>query len=105
MDILNQIIEKLSKEEIRNFKLFSERSAPAEERKDLKLFDYIHYAGAKFDERKAFKKLSYGPGHRNNYYRLKSRLVEDIGDSLVLLHTHKNELFELQHFTLPPNRL
>jgi hypothetical protein len=98
MDVLNQIIEKLSKEEIRNFKLFSERSAPVQERKDLKLFDYIHYAGDKFDEQKAYRKLNYSSKNRNNYYRLKSRLLEDIGDSLVLLHTHKNELYELQHF-------
>jgi len=98
MDILNQIIEKLTKEEIRNFKLFSERSAPVDERKDLLLFDYIHYAGDKFDEQKAFRKLGYTKVNRNNYYRLKSRLIENISDSLLLLHTHKNELTELQQF-------
>jgi hypothetical protein len=98
MDILNQIIEKLSKEEIRNFKLFYGRSASTEERKDLALFNYIRSSGDKFDEQKAIKKLDYNQENKNNYYRLKNRLIEDIGDSLLLLHTHKNELYELLQF-------
>ncbi len=98
MDIINQIIEKLSKEEIRNFKLFYGRSASSEDRKDLALFNYIRASGDKFDEQKAIKKLDYNLENKNNYYRLKNRLIEDIGDSLLLLHTHKNELYELLQF-------
>ena len=98
MDILNQIIEKLSKEEIRNFKLFYGRSTTADDRKDLALFNYIRSSGEKFDEQKAIKKLEYSAENKNNYYRLKNRLIEDIGDSLLLLHTHKNELYELLQF-------
>lgn len=97
MDILNQIIEKLTKEEIRNFKLFYARSSN-EERKDLLLFNYIRSSAEKFDEEKAITKLSYDQENKNNYYRLKNRLIEDIGDSLLLLHTHKNELYELLQF-------
>ena len=52
MDILNQIIEKLSKEEIRNFKLFYGRSGTSEERKDLALFNYIRSSGERFDGRR-----------------------------------------------------
>lgn len=98
MDILNQIIEKLTKEEIRNFKLFYARSTTAEERKDLLLFNYIRSSAEKFDEQKAIAKLKYDHENKNNYYRLKNRLIEDIGDSLLLLHTHKNELYELLQF-------
>jgi hypothetical protein len=98
MDILNQIIEKLSKEEIRNFKLFYGRSASPEERKDLALFNYARASGEKFSEEKAINKLEYDHENKNNYYRLKNRLIEDIGDSLLLLHTHKNELYELLQF-------
>ena len=98
MDILNQIIEKLSKEEIRNFKLFYGKSTTTEERKDLLLFNYIRSSGDKFDEPKAIGKLGYDHENKNNYYRLKNRLIEDIGDSLLLLHTHKNELYELLQF-------
>jgi len=98
MDILNQIIEKLSKEEIRNFKLFYGRSGSVTERKDLALFNYIRSSGNKFDESKAISKLEYNQEDKNSYYRLKNRLIEDIGDSLLLLHTHKNELYELLQF-------
>ena len=98
MDILNQIIEKLSKEEIRNFKLFYGRSTQSDERKDLLLFNYIKTSGERFDEQKAITKLDYNQENKNNYYRLKNRLIEDIGDSLLLLHTHKNELYELLQF-------
>lgn len=97
MDVLNQIIDKLSKEEIRNFKLFYNAAENAE-RKDLQLFNYIRNSGHKFDEEKAIRKLHYDTDNKNNYYRLKNRLIEDIGDSLTLLHTHKNELYELLQF-------
>jgi hypothetical protein len=98
MDILNQIIEKLSKEEIRNFKLFYGKTTTPEERKDLLLFNYIRSSAEKFDELKAIGKLGYDKENKNNYYRLKNRLIEDIGDSLLLLHAHKNELYELLQF-------
>ncbi len=97
MDILNQVIEKLTKEEVRNFKLFY-GYATDEQRKDLLLFNYIRSSGNKFSEDKANKKLGYDLENKNNYYRLKNRLIEDIGDSLSLLHTHKNELYELLQF-------
>ncbi|MDB5282389.1 MAG: hypothetical protein JWO06_1464, partial [Bacteroidota bacterium] len=98
MEVLNQIIDKLSKEEIRNFKLFYGSSPGTGHRKDLLLFNYIRSSGPKFDEEKAIKKLEYDSENKNNYYRLKNRLIEDIGDSLSLLHTHKNELYELLQF-------
>ena len=98
MDVLNQIIEKLSKEEIRNFKVLSAATVRPEERKDLLLFDYMRTSGVKFNEDKAVKKLDYTTGDKNSYYRIKHRLMENLGDSLVLLHTHKNELYELLQY-------
>ncbi len=97
MDILNQIIEKLTKDELRFFKFFM-GSMPASDRKDLVLVDYIRQAGSRFDEDKVIKKLKYSTSNKNSYYRLKNRVIKDIGDSLTLLHTHKNELYELQHY-------
>lgn len=98
MDILNQIIEKLNKEEVRKFKLLSAADAQGEMRKDLCLFDYIRTSGNKFDEQKALKKLAYNSGTKNSYYQLKNRLTENLGNSLVLLNTHKNELYELLQY-------
>lgn len=98
MDALNQIIEKLNKEEIRKFRIISEAGSGADERKDLLLFDYIRTSGPKFDEQKALRKLGYGEENKNRYYQLKNRLIENIGDSLVMLNTHKNELYEVFQF-------
>lgn len=95
MDILNQIVEKLNKEEIRKFRILSVANSGAEERKDLRLFDYIRGSGPKFDEQKALHKLGYADESKNRYYQLKNRLIENIGDSLVMLNTHKDELYEL----------
>jgi hypothetical protein len=98
MDVLNQVVEKLTKEEVRHFKLFYGNNHIAAHRKDLLLFNYVRVSGTKFDEEKAIRKLGYSNQDKNNYYRLKNRLIEDIGDSLLLLHTHKNELYELLQF-------
>ncbi|MCW3125989.1 MAG: hypothetical protein JWO03_1647 [Bacteroidetes bacterium] len=95
MDILNQIVEKLNKEEIRKFRILSTNTAAPDERKDLILFDYIRNSGVKFDEKKALRKLGYSDGIKNSYYQLKNRLIENIGDSLVMLNTHKDELYEI----------
>jgi hypothetical protein len=97
MDILNQIVEKLTKDELRFFKFF-QGAAPGDDRKDLVLVDYVRHAGAKFSEEKIIQKLKYSATDKNTYYRLKNRVIQDIGDSLALLHTHKNELYELLHY-------
>lgn len=96
MDILNQIVEKLTKDELRFFKFYL-GAIPGDDRKDLMLIDYVRQSGSKFDEGKIIRKLQYNEKDKNSYYRLKNRLIQDIGDSLTLLHTHKNELYELQH--------
>ncbi len=97
MDILNQVVEKLTKDELRFFKFF-QGAAPGQTRKDLLLVDYIRQAGGKFSEEKIIKKLNYSQQDKNSYYRLKNRVIQDIGDSLAVLHTHKNELYELLHY-------
>ena len=98
MNVLNQVIEKLNKEEIRKYKTLSLTGGEQDQRKDLILFDYIRSSGSKFEEQKALKKLGYADEPKNRYYQLKNRLIENIGDSLVLLNTHKNELYELHQY-------
>lgn len=97
MDILNQVVEKLTKDELRFFKFF-QGTAGGNDRKDLILVDYVRKAGSKFSEEKIIRKLKYDAVDKNSYYRLKNRVIQDIGDSLALLHTHKNELYELLHY-------
>lgn len=98
MDILNSVIHLMSKEELRNFKLFALRSHDTEDRKDLQLFDYIRKSGDRFNEYRIVKKLYGGSSHKNTYYRLRNRLLTEINKSISLLHWEKDETVIALHF-------
>ena len=95
MDILNQIVEVLNKEEIRFYKLFALRQQGNSERKDLFLLDALRKNPDASDE-KIFRKL-YPDGDKNAYYRLRNRLLEDINRSLMLQHYEDEELMMIFH--------
>ena len=95
MDILNQIVEVLNKEEIRFYKLFALRQQGNSERKDLFLLDALRKNPDASDE-KIFRKL-YPDGDKNAYYRLRNRLLEDINRSLMLQHYEDEELLMIFH--------
>ncbi len=90
MNILPEVIGNMNKEEIRNFKLFINRTEKATERKDEVLFDFIRKQFPDYDEDKILKKL-YDTDDKNALYRLKNRLFEDIGKSLTLHYYDANE--------------
>lgn len=96
MDVLNQIVNILSKDEVRFFKLFAHRQQSNDERKDLLLFDLIRKSGVETADDKLHKKL-YGEGDKNSFYRLKNRLIEDINKSLSLQHYSDSELLFIYH--------
>ncbi len=99
IDFLQQYIQSLTKEEIRAYKLFALRSNDNEERKDILLFD-LYKKSKNIDDEKFFKKL-YEGSDKNAYYRLKNRLQEDIGTSLLLLYAEKKDTSELfKHLSL-----
>jgi hypothetical protein len=83
MNILPKVIGNMTKEEIRNFKLFLNRTEKATVRKDEQLFDFIRKQFPEYDESKILKRL-YESDDKNALYRLKNRLFEDIGKSLTL---------------------
>ena len=85
MDILNQLITGLNKEEVRFFKMYINRVEKTDNRKDVQLFDYIRKSGDKFSDAIIFKKL-YQPQEKNSYYRLKNRLIREVNKSLTLQH-------------------
>ncbi|HEY1040980.1 MAG TPA: hypothetical protein VGF30_16310 [Bacteroidia bacterium] len=100
MQTLEDIIRNLSKEEIRNFKLFITRTNANTERKDIQLFDSYRKNNGELDEDKVFKKL-YDSSDKNPFYRLKNRLLEDVGLSLLLLNYNQNAInFVLNNFLL-----
>lgn len=96
MDILNQIIGLMNKEEVRHFKLFSSRTQVNGIRKDLKLFDYIRKTQEEYDEEKIFSQL-YDSNNKNPYYRLKNRLLGDINKSLNLQHIEDDDVMHIFH--------
>lgn len=90
MDILQQMVSVMNKEEVRHFKLWLNSTNASEDRKDIILFDYVRKSGEKYTEEEIFRKL-YGKGDKNSFYRLKNRLLEDLGYNLTLLHFGKHE--------------
>lgn len=89
MDVLQQIIVTLNKEEVRYFKIYLSRISTQGERKDAKLFNLIRNAEVDFNNSKAAAKLNYK--EKNAFYRLKNRLQEDICDAIALLYNDKIE--------------
>jgi hypothetical protein len=96
MDILNQVIEGMNKEQVRFFKLFISRSRDVDSRKDAELFDFIRKTGEDYDERKIHKRL-YAEDSKNSFYRLKHRLLQDLNKSLMVQHFDDDQLVYILH--------
>lgn len=96
MDILNQIILNLSKEDLRFYKLFSARHDMGNERKDLQLLDYIRDSEEAYDDEVVFKKI-YNGKDKNALYSLKNRLIHDVARSLTVQYCYKDEILYIHH--------
>lgn len=97
MDLLPHIISSMNKEEVRFFKLYSNRTNANDTRKDIQLYDYIRKYGFEYNEEKIIKKL-YPDKSKNAFYRLKNRLAEDVNKSLSLQHCMEDEQVQVYHF-------
>ncbi|HEX8515395.1 MAG TPA: hypothetical protein VF868_04290 [Bacteroidia bacterium] len=82
MQILQNIIGVMTKDEIRHYKILINRTEKPD-RKDELLFDHIKRQYPDYNEEKIRRKL-YETEDKNAFYRLKNRLLEDIGKSLSL---------------------
>lgn len=96
MDILNQVIQAMTKEEVRHFKLFTARTLAEKDRKDVHLFDYIRRVGPEYDEERIFQRL-YAEPDKNPFYRLKNRLMSDVNKSLALQHFDDDDVIHIFH--------
>ena len=81
MKILQHLIHSMSKEELRVFKLISNRVNTRERRKDLLLFDYYKTHHIDSNDNTICKKL-YGH-NKNAFYQLKNRVFSDVVNSLT----------------------
>jgi hypothetical protein len=99
MDILEQMIARMGKEELRFFRMYALRMDVKGPRKDIDLFDRMKEAGEQFDEEETLSAL-YADGNRNAYYRLKNRLKTEVGKSLLLQHIDSEETSQVLHLLL-----
>lgn len=90
MNHLSEIIINLSKEEIRNFKIFSNRINYGKSNKTVKLFDFLK-TGTYSEDDEILVKLLYPKGNKNSFYRLKNRLLDDLKKTLLLQHIDFDE--------------
>ncbi len=93
MNILEDIIVGMNKEQVRYFKLFAMRAASAEGRKDITLFDHIRKHG---DIDKVHSKL-YATEEKNAFYRLRNRLMQDVFKSLTIQHFEDDDAMHVLH--------
>ena len=84
---LDTIIQSLSKEEVRFFKLFLKRT-DNKNRKDVDLFDLIRKKKGYYTTKDALKTLKTNP---NNYYQVKNRLYHELNNSMVWQHIWKDK--------------
>ena len=96
MNILQQLVAGMNKEQIRFFKLFAGRTITPDERKDILLFDYIRKSGDNYNEEKIVNKL-YGSGEKNSFYRLKHRLLSDLNKSITIQHFEDDDFIYTCH--------
>ena len=89
--MLSELIQSLNKEELRFYKLYSQRYATGKEGLSTRLLDLMRRDPDEQDDEAIFRKLYGEQGDKNTYYRLKNRLQEDLCDTLTLLHFGKEE--------------
>ncbi len=103
MDILERIIENLTSDEVRRFKILSNRFKADEEKKLLILFDAIRSGGFKNVEEDVVQQLygSTDPKSKNTYYRLRNKLLSNLEKSLLFYHyNYKNSIESLNNLQL-----
>jgi formate dehydrogenase maturation protein FdhE len=99
MDIVEQMIARMGKEELRFFRMYASRMEVKGPRKDMQLFDRIRTEGAAFSDEAALDEL-YTDGNRNAYYRLKNRLKTELAKSLLLQHIESEDTSQVLHLLL-----
>lgn len=99
MDILQDFIKSLEKEELKSYKLYTKRSHDFDNRKDIELFESIKKNA---EEPDSFHYISlYKKGKPDaKYYRLKNKITDDLGIVLTNLNHRKTEIDALHLLSL-----
>ncbi len=99
MDILQDFIKSLEKEELKSYKLYTKRSHNFDNRKDIELFESIK---KNTEEPDSFHYSAlYKKGKPDTkYYRLKNKITDDLGIVLTNLNHRKAEIDALHLLAL-----
>jgi hypothetical protein len=103
VDVLERIIENLTSDEVRRFKILSNRFKADEEKKVLILFDAIRAGNFDETEDELIEQLYGGTDARekNNYYRLRNKLLSNLEKSLLFYHfNYKNTIESYSYIQL-----
>ncbi|GAB4414097.1 MAG: hypothetical protein OHK0039_21630 [Bacteroidia bacterium] len=103
MDILERIIENLTSDEVRRFKILSNRFKAEEEKKLLLLFNAMRAGDFKEKEESVIRQFygESGPKARNSYYRLRNKLLNNLEKSLLFYHfNYKNAIESFSNIQL-----
>jgi hypothetical protein len=103
--MLSELIKSLNKEELRFYKLYSQRYSSGKDSLGGRLLDLIRKDSNEGDDESIFRKLYGDQGDKNTYYRLKNRLQEDLCDTLTLLHFGKQETNDIHRLICVHNIL
>lgn len=91
MDILQDLIKSLEKEELKSYKLYTKRTHNFNDRKDIELFDSIKKQPEESDKYH-YKAVYNALKPDTKYYRLKNKIADDIGIVLSNLNHKKSEI-------------
>ena len=91
MDILQDLIKSLEKEELKSYKLYTKRTHNFNDRKDIELFESIKKQPDESDKFH-FNTVYNAPKPDTKYYRLKNKIADDIGIILSNLNHKKSEI-------------
>jgi hypothetical protein len=91
MDILQDLIKSLEKEELKSYKLYTKRTHNYNERKDIELFDSIKKHPEESDKYH-FNAIYKAHKPDTKYYRLKNKIADDVGIILSNLNHKKTEI-------------
>jgi len=89
MDHITRLIQGLSKEQVRFFKLFASRTEQQHDRKDLQLFTHLRKKGD--DGFEDLMQHLYPGNTKNAWYRLRNRLLTEINKALTVLHYEEDD--------------
>ncbi|MCB0395528.1 MAG: hypothetical protein KDD36_02670 [Flavobacteriales bacterium] len=99
MEILEQMIQSLEKEELRHLKIYLSRTKASDGRKDMELLDAIRKQ-VKGKVGEPDLKTKWPEMTDNTFYRLRNRLTQEIGKSLVLQNQTSTEFNTIVHYLM-----